>query len=203
VEVPQDPQRGQQRAGQQLLGRIPELDVDVALVGDRVDPDLQAQDAGDVQAEERAAPAAGAPPLEAQGHRPKGRAGRVADGGPAGDAESWVLGCWPQDDPGVGDLLPQSPNPSGQANMQVADVVELDDDLVAVVEGPLQPLCGLPDGRGVRKGERAGEQDEVVTLGAAVARPQRHGDRVAGQSDVQAIVRGELVDALAQHLRAL
>jgi len=43
----------------------------------------------------------------------------------------------------------------------------------------------------------------VVALGAAVARLQRHGDRVPGHSDVQAIVRGELVDALAQHLQAL
>ena len=87
--------------------------------------------------------------------------------------------------------------------MQVADVVGLDDDLIAVVEGPLQPLFGLPAGRSVRKGERAGEQDGVVALGTAVARPQRHGDRVAGHGDVQAIVGGEFVDALAQHLQAL
>jgi hypothetical protein len=79
-------------------------------------------------------------------------------------------------------------------------VLGFDDDLVAVVQGPLQPLGGFPAGRGVGEGEGGGDPDGVVALGAAVAGPQRHGDGVARDGGVQAVVRGEFVDPLAQHL---
>jgi hypothetical protein len=82
-------------------------------------------------------------------------------------------------------------------------MVGLDHDLVAVVERAFQSLGGLPPGRGVGEGEPASDQDGVVALGAAVAGPQLHGDRVAGDGDVEPVVRGQFVDALAQHLQPL